>query len=221
MAKLNEQKRKELVDNLISGCECWADDDREVLNAMTDEKLKALNGVVDKVTYAEAIANAAKQGYEDNTIKVEFDEEKKQFVGNRKEEKPTENKEEEKPNENKGEESKPMTYDEWMASAPPQVQEVVKNAQRKEQAEKDGYVEQIVANERNVLTKEQLQAMGTDQLKAIAAIAATEDKQTTPNYSGAATPPLTGNSDEDKMEPLVVPTMNYKDEAIEKALGRV
>lgn len=215
MAKLNDQKRKELVDNLVGNCECWVEEDREVLNAMTDDELQVLNGVVDKVTYAEAIANAAKKGYEDDTIKVTFDEEKKEFVGNQKT----------KPNETdttENKEDKPMTDEQWMASAPPGVRRVVENAQRKEQEEKDGYKKQILANERNTFTDEQLQAMVINQLRGIAALAVEDDKkQGVANYSGAATPFPTSNKEEDEMEPLVVPTMNYKDEKIDKALGRV
>lgn len=61
MAKLNDQERKQLVDNLITNCGCqktkgqWAESDRATLNTFPDEALVAL----ERKTRETVTANAA------------------------------------------------------------------------------------------------------------------------------------------------------------------
>lgn len=41
--EVNEDQKKTLIDDLVANCSCWSDDDREVLNSFSDEKLSKLS----------------------------------------------------------------------------------------------------------------------------------------------------------------------------------
>ncbi|RLF28616.1 MAG: hypothetical protein DRN14_03850 [Thermoplasmata archaeon] len=131
------------------------------------------------------------------------------------EEKPEENKgegePEEKPAEQAPEQNKEETAEEFIAKAPAELREVLKDSLQTHAQKKAGLIEKIVANEKNIFTKEQLSSMSVNELNAIAALAAVEEKKPTgaANYFGQA--PV-GNAAESKEEPLVAPTLNFGEE---------
>lgn len=204
MAKLNEAKRKEIIDDLIANCECWkSEGSKEVLNAMPDDRLTAESERSLKYRQMEAVHNAALKGFKAGNFTVNYDPTKGEFVAT--EEQPTE--------DTTVENQKPKTTNEWLAEAPPEVQQVVRNAMRREQAEKDGLIETIISNERNAFTKEDLNAMSIDQLEKLSALAVKEDTidLRRPNYAGAAGG-VTNRSKVEAPEPLMVPVMNFSDD---------
>lgn len=68
MAKLSEQDRQDIIDDLTANCDCWKHNgDREVLNDFTDEKLVSLKRDHDKNQQAIAVANAAVRGFRDGS----------------------------------------------------------------------------------------------------------------------------------------------------------
>lgn len=208
MAKTKDEQRKAIVDYVIANCECWEEGDRETLNGMTDDKLTALKTHVEKTKTAEAVANAARQGFEHGDVGFKFDEKELKFVGTskappKKDPDPTTNKEADLP-------KKPLTDDEWLQSAPPGVQRVVRNAFKIEQDEKAKLIGVITANQANVFLKDQLQSMDVDALRGIAALAQQEEAKP-PLYFGANVPATNrGKADEDDYLPL--PTFNMDEQ---------
>ena len=185
---VNEEKeidmaKKELVDFMIANCDCWAEADRETLNALSDEKLTALNAHV--VQHLDLIKNQVKE-----------DEEEEDEEDMKKEKKPV-------ANERK-------TVKEWWDEAPPELKQVVNRAQDWENDQKKKAVDAITANERNTLTAEQLQGLSLEQLQGIASLvqepAPKEDFF--PSFLGAAAP--VANARKAAVEtPLPLPKMDY------------
>lgn len=121
----------------------------------------------------------------------------------------------------KNQRRKPMTTNQWLATAPPDVQVVVRNALRRDAEEKEKLIETITSNANNEFSDEELLAMNTDQLRPIAKLASvTRNRAAAPkknghnraaNYfgiQGAAAPVFNEVNDEDLLE---VPTMNQED----------
>ncbi len=204
MAKLNEKKKKEVIDNLVANCDCWDEDNREILNAMTDEKLNILSDHTEKLLNNAAVAEAARKGFEHGDVGYTFNEKTKSFEGKAKPKK-------KEPVTNKEESKKPKTMDEWMADAPAEIQLMVRNAKEREDQDKATCVEAITANEKNVFTEDQLNAMDLKQLEGMAALVATEEKPTV-NYSGQFTP--TGNKKKEENEEILpLPTINFAEKS--------
>jgi hypothetical protein len=205
MKKLTDAQREKIADFMIANCECWEETDREVLNAMSDEKLTVLQKHVESTIKAEAVANAARKGFEHGDVGFTFNEKDLKFEGK---DKPKPAPKVEEPVVNKDEPKKPVTADEWMAAAPPEIQSVVRNAMGVEKQQKADLAKVILANRANTFKEEQLAAKSVDELQSIAALARTEEAK--PSYFGSSVP--TGNQqkptvDEDDFLPL--PTINY------------
>ena len=207
MKKLTDNQRTKIADFMIENCECWEETDRETLNAMTDEKLTALQTHVENVQKAEAVVNAVKQGFEHGDVGFTFNEKTLKFEGKDKP-KP---KKEEPVVANKAEEpapSKPITADEWMAAAPLEIQSVVRNALATELQAKVDLSKIILANKANTFKEDQLLAKPVSELQAIAALAKVEEVR--PSYFGAAVP--VGNQQKpvvDENDFLPLPTINW------------
>jgi hypothetical protein len=218
---INENKREEpnmakekLIASLIANCDCWSEDDKEVLNAMSEEKLTQLNSHVDDVRGMKQFVSNVSTGFDNDRIKIKVNNEG-QFSYLIKDDvkpddpKPVENKES-KPD------PKPQTTEEWFASAPPEVQSVVRNAMAMEKEQKENLVKLITANERNKFSSEFLMTKEVPELQGIAALLPEDKPPTNPtvNYFGAATPaqPTVNNDDEDE-DVLPLPTMNYESQA--------
>lgn len=203
-------KKEDLIASLIANCDCWSEDDKEILNGMSEEKLQTLNEHVTRSNEAVEVANAARKGFEDKTIKVVVNS-KGEFDVKKKEEKPPEV----KPTVNKAPASPPapQTEDEWFASAPESVRRTVANAVQMEQKAKADAIEVITKNETNPFSKDQLEAMDVDTLQGMAKLAKPEAKPTIANYLGASTPAPTGGvaNQNEETEPLIPPTINWAD----------
>lgn len=78
-----------------------------------------------------------------------------------------------------------LTADQYVASAPPAVAEVLRRALAREQAEKDALVASLVANSRNRFTEAALRDKGIDELTAMVDLAAI-----TVNYAGQGGGPV-------------------------------
>lgn len=103
----------------------------------------------------------------------------------------------------------PVTLESYVAAAPPQMREVLTNSLSVYNDEKKKLVDMILANKRNVFTKDMLEARPLGELKALAALAAPEAPPAAPpgfNYAGLA--PV-GNVGGEGEEPLPMPTINF------------
>ena len=134
---------KKLVDNLIENCSCWSEEDREVLNGFSEEKLKKLGDVIEQNKQQELVANAALEGFEDQRGDMHaYNADSGKWEHVAKKEEPV--KKEEEPVANKKEE--PKTADEWLAAAPPEIKSAVANAMDIESREKTAIVERLTVN---------------------------------------------------------------------------
>lgn len=107
------------------------------------------------------------------------------------------------------------SVEEFIGSAPAEMQDVLRSGLAAHQSQKNGLVDTIVANASNKFTKEQLNAMPLGQLEAIAALAKTAPaaaapatNQAKPNYAGQGGQAAPTNN-EAKQEVLTAPTINW------------
>jgi len=113
---------------------------------------------------------------------------------------------------------KKVTLNEWMETAPPEVQEAVREAQVVVQNERTKLIESITANEANEYDENELKAMPMPQLRKLAKIAgigsvenAFEQAQRRPNYSGQGdAAPIKNEDGSEDNEVLEVPVMNFE-----------
>jgi hypothetical protein len=198
--KESEMDRDKLINDLIANCDCWDEGDRPVLNKLSDAKLQATHDYSVKVRNNEAVANAARKGFEDGDTKFTFNEESGEFVKT----------EETPPVVN---ESETKTFEQWMADAPTQVQQVVTNALEWQNAQKEEHIEKILANKANVFSKPQLQAKSLEDLRAISSLASTPVTPApagTPNFTGAAAAPTVNQgAPAVEEEALPMPVINW------------
>lgn len=122
---------------------------------------------------------------------------------------PTEEKKEEiveevKQVDNTGQVKAPADY---LEALPAEIREVLNEALTTQAEQKAKLVESIVANKKNILSKEQLATLKMTELKAMAALAQEEPKAKT-SYAGLG--PVGNVQNEVVEEPLLAPTMNFE-----------
>ncbi len=208
MAEKTESERKALVDGLIANCDCWDESDREDLNTLHDDKLTALNKHSEKEKQTELVANATRKGFEDQQGNSHaFNEKTGKWDTKSK-------KQETKPkidtNETK---DKPQTTEEWMKSAPGEVQSAVRNAMDIETKEKSQIIEQMTTNVDDgskELVVKRLQAKPLDELRDLSALVPIKPiDPCTSSYFGAALPASNQLAQDDKDDILPLPTCNW------------
>lgn len=102
---------------------------------------------------------------------------------------------------------KPQTLQEYVASAPLEMQEVLRNGLDSFNREKATLVDAITKNTSNSFTKEELTVMPVEQLRKLATLAKQPTPSSTPGYYGMA--PITENTQGLEEEALPLPTMNF------------
>ena len=110
--------------------------------------------------------------------------------------------------------AQPKSVEEYINDAPDEMRDVLRNGLASHNADKAKLITLIVANEKNIFTKEQLEKKDLDELKALAVLATNSvgKKPDTPNYDGQReVPDITINQEEE--EPLKQPTLNYEKKA--------
>lgn len=174
---------KEYVDHLITNGE-WEEGDRDALTAMIQKKVKADPKFLSKVKIVE---NDTPDEDDDDDDAPDLTPPKKvkilaDITGN----------------------EGSQTEEEWLATAPPSVQAMVRNALAAEAKKKAGLVATITANKRNKFTKEYLETQDIEVLEGIAAMCAPAPVA---NFSGAAGG-VTSNGEPFVQKPLGRPVMN-------------
>lgn len=118
-----------------------------------------------------------------------------------------------------------MTVNQWLATAPPEVQVVVRNAMQRDAEDKDNFIQEIVANVNNPYTDEMLQSMTTEQLRPLAQLArqpvrnranaSANPRYPVANYYGASTPVNNAakKSEYSTDDLLIPPVINWKENA--------
>ena len=136
-------------------------------------------------------------GLDETQLKIQEDLVANQKVEKKEEEiKTTVNTVKEEKVEDKKEE--PITAEQYVNNAPPEIQEVLKEGQRLQAKNRANLISKITANKLNTLSQNQLNAMDMLQLEAIAKLA-TPPADYTGQGGGA---PLTNS----EVEPLVMPS---------------
>lgn len=95
----------------------------------------------------------------------------------------------------------------YLEALPAEIREVLNEALSTQAEQKAKLIESIVANKRNILSKEQLTTLKMTELKAMAALAQEEPKAKT-SYAGLG--PVGNVQNEVVEEPLLAPTMNFE-----------
>ncbi|MDD3034696.1 MAG: DUF2213 domain-containing protein [Bacteroidales bacterium] len=95
----------------------------------------------------------------------------------------------------------------YLEALPAEIREVLNEALSTQAEQKTKLVETIVANKKNILSKEQLATLKMTELKAMAALAQEEPKAKT-SYAGLG--PVGNVQNEVVEEPLLAPTMNFE-----------
>jgi len=126
---LNDEERQILVNALISECDCWNEDDREVLNGFPDEKLQALAVHVKEVEDLKKKKKSASD-MTDDELEEEMNRRRKNAAGSA----PTKN------------DATPQSLEDWLAKAPADVVNAFRTAHQIEQTEKDKLISQITVN---------------------------------------------------------------------------
>lgn len=201
--RLTANKRTELIDTIIANVCCFDENDRTILNSLSDDKLlrMAHEGELEPSNNKkEAVANAdvenkkkakdddpcAKEGM--TAEEVQNCKEKQKMAAN--------------------------------ALTPEQLEDLA-FAKQVKQERKDAAIAVITANKQNPWKAEELQAMPLDQLQKLATIAKVDAPaplpKVLPNFRGAAVPATNaGNDQEDKDDMLPLPTINWGEWAASK-----
>lgn len=205
---LTETEKKAVVDSLISdneinGVSPWTEEDRPALNAMPEEKLLILEKQRKEIKNNAAVAKAALTGfsagqpgeYTYNAATGAF-----------------EKKEAPKPAPTNNEQKKAQTADEWLAEAPKEVQDVVRNAMAAEEARVNEAVTAILEDASTGLTENQLRSMEKDTLYALAT-SVTQRKADAAKQPKFFNTPPTANKQPVKESPLVPPVLTFEKSA--------
>lgn len=228
--KGDDMARKELVDSLIANCSCWSEADRETLNAMPDAKVQTLVDSAKRTKETEAVANAAKAGFEDgqgNKAVWNADKGKMEFLAKMKAGKKgggkadEEEEEDEEYDKKKPAKNQQLSAEDWFKQAPPEVQSAVKNAMDIELREKQTLIDRLTANVEDETKKAKVQNRlkdkSLDELRDLAELAPAVNNSNPfaagyrPDYSGQAaavanqSDPLTNA----RPEPLGLPSWDY------------
>ncbi len=180
MSKKETMDKKIVVNELIEAKK-WHEDDREWLMSLNDDGLKHLQER--KVPEPEPAPNETKEESEVNkTPAVEA---------------PATNTAPKKV-------ATPMTVNEFIAKAPPQLQEALQGMQQTHIACRTQLINKITANEQNTLTEDYLKTKSLDDLRAFASMCVNVEETDDVDYSGMASA-----ASDHVEEALDLPTFNW------------
>lgn len=212
------KERKELVTSLIANSDCWDEDDRETLTALDDAKLSKLVENAEHACACELVANAAQEGFNDtsgNSHKFNTDTSKWESVIKPKETQPTTNTPAPAAAKPKEKEPQPQTTDEWMDSAPAEIQSAVRNAMAIEAQEKEQLIGQLTANvsdDGKTAASALLKSKPLDELRSLLALLPEpqeSNQHPTSNYAGAGPVGQRTPVDNAEDDVLPLPTMSF------------
>tara|TARA_R110002020_G_scaffold376130_3_gene587294 strand:+ start:19079 stop:20461 length:1383 start_codon:yes stop_codon:yes gene_type:complete len=143
--KLTPEKRTAIVVGLIANsCGCWNKGDEDTLNELSDEKLIALKDSSEKAAEKDTAFNAATKEFtgKDGTT-FTFNSEEQKWDS-----KPPGKKEEGSEMNESGQalNEQPQTIEQYLASAPPEMQRLYANSLRVEKQKKEELVRKILVN---------------------------------------------------------------------------
>lgn len=192
--------KKQKVDAIIANAaNQWAVGDEEKLMALNDETLDKILPVENAEENKSDVQNAAEKGAQEIT------------ANSQKEDDDDDDDEEQVSN---------MSAEDFITNkVPTELQDVFRTGLLAHNADKQKLIGVITKNKNNTFTTEQLKVKGLDELRGMAQLAASTDKQkeivaTISNYAAQAE--VVDNED-NKEEPMGTPTMNFGDTDDQKA----
>jgi len=191
--KENKMDKEKIVDGLIANEKApWAEEDRDALMGMDDEKLAWIANQEKK----EEKPN--KKQIAVNADPIDANKVADEILGKLNPAAPVDNKD--------------MTVEQYIANAPKEIQDVLKSATDAHKEQKDALIKTITANKRNPFTEEQLQAKEVAELKQLAAFAVeVKEKKVDnamPGFFGGLGEVVDNTSSCDE-EPLEMATMDF------------
>ncbi len=235
--KLSDKQREAIVNGLIANECCWEEEDREMLQGLSDNRLLQFRQQAEEDKERTATVNALRKRFkvkDSVTVNAEFVEKLPEATTN---EPPVPPKPPAKPGEpcepgtqncgpdGKGKEpaqNKKLTDAEWLDQAPQSIREAVQFATNAKQKEKDAIVAKLTANvakEKKEAVVNRLQKMDLDALQDLLALeppkpAANGDgNDRSPLFFGASAPANNAADDDDEDDYLPIPTINWAEEA--------
>lgn len=226
-------KKTDAIAYLTANCACWKGEEK-TLEQFTDNKLVELVEADKKAKADAVVANAVTEAFGDEVSELTANEmpaflKKKVVAKSAAPDDEEDDEEEEEPAMNKKKpvtNSRPKTAEEWLDTAPPEIQSAVRNAMAVESRQKRALVEQLTANVKdakrkaafvtNLMKKDlgelsDLLALRGDPTPAV-------NEYVSPVYFGAAgAAPPTVNVDYDRSDFLPLPTINYAELAKQTA----
>ena len=229
--------KKDAITYLTTNCSCWKGEEK-TLETFTENKLKEFVEQDKLAKEHQIVANAVTGVLDDLGVEVAANEMpaflKKKIAGKPGASAPVEDDEEEDDEEDEPAMNKkkpvanyrPKTAEEWLDTAPPEIQSAVRNAMAIESRQKRALVEQLTANVKDAkrkaafvtnLTKKDLGEL-SDLLALRGDPTPAVNEFVSPVYFGAAgAAPPTVNVDYDRNDFLPLPTINYAELAKQTA----
>lgn len=209
-------KRDEVVNGLITNCACWTEDDRETLNALSDDQLTRIAKDAVKASKHDSVQETLNSlNGKEVTVGDEvfaFNSESTEF------EKVSSNESEDEKDTTmndagQGMADQPLTADQWFAAAPPEVKQTIEFAQKIQNSRREELVTKIVENadegQQENLTKV-YNAMPLDQLEVVAnSIPEKKIEAPKPKFIGHGADPAQTQNASKSSGPLEIPTMQF------------
>ncbi len=213
----NMADKKEIVDFLITNCDSWVENDRELLTGLEDDKLTELKAVFDKqrqnydkLKKNNAVANAGIATFNDswgNTHTFNEKTGKWESEAAKKEKEPVANEKKEEP-------PKQKTVEEWLADAPPEIREDLSFARNEKAKQKATIIRELLANVSDDAKPQQierLQKRSIEELQAdLSLMPAKKEEAPLANYFGASVPPAANDAFDDE-DLLPLPVTDYSE----------
>ena len=201
---MTQEQRRAAVAEIVANCDCWVGEEgARVLNALPDERLAKVKAGVERVAAMEAVVNAVRAGFGQETTAVK---ELPALVANAA----------------AGGPAKRPSEAEWLAGIPEGLREQFAEGQRSLSREREAIVGRLVTNIGDEARRKQhaewLGGKQMDELRALSellpAVHATQTGSIQPLYLGAAVSDsgIAVNAAENTTDILPLPTMNWEDE---------
>lgn len=194
----NNMNKTQVVNEIITANAGWSETDRAALMAMDDSKLKSIHkGAVPPAPGATTNTQPQPQS---GTVQAPAPAAPAAAVTTTP---ATATTNQNQPN------VIPMTTEQYIAAAPPQVREVLQNNMAEMETEKARLIEVITSNKNHTLSLDYLKSLDLSNLRGIANLAGGPKpaaNNVVPFYAGQA--PVVGNNDK-PVEPMSMPTMNF------------
>lgn len=213
--------RDQVIDSLVSNCDCFDEEDRDTLNSFEDRKLAALHQqLLGNVVYEDEMEGGTEEEdpeEEEDTVPAKkpggFLKGQRPMAANRR----RAGTGDQIAREILSNRRRPMTAQEWFDTAPPEIGQAVQNAMKLEKETKKALLEKLTANvadDRVSAVLNSLKDKSIPELENLLALLPAPRAINAPSFIGAAVPFPGQTTNEqaiskDDPDTLPLPTINY------------